>query len=82
MKNANHGTLDSAQLKSFVERYMKLDEDAGQISADKAEVLKEAKSAGYDKKMIRKMAGLMKKDPDEIDEEDELTPMYRTALGV
>lgn len=82
MKNANHGALDSAQLKNFVERFMKLDEEAAVISADKAELLKEAKGAGYDKKMIRKMASLMKKDPDEIDEEDELTQMYRTALGV
>ncbi len=82
MKNANHGALDSAQLKNFVERFMKLDEEAAVISADKAELLKEAKGAGYDKKMIRKMAGLMKKDPDEIDEEDELTKMYRDALGV
>ncbi len=82
MKKANHGALDSAQLKNFVERFMKLDEEAAVISADKAELLKEAKGAGYDKKMIRKMAGLMKKDPDEIDEEDELTKMYRDALGV
>ena len=41
-----------------------------------------AKSAGFDPKYIRQMIRLRKLDPDELDEADELTQMYRSALGL
>ena len=44
--------------------------------------MSEAKSAGYDPKYIKKMVELRKMDPDELDEQDELTKMYRDALGI
>ena len=46
------------------------------------EIFNEAKSAGFDPKYIRQMIRLRKMDPDEIDEVDELTQMYRNALGL
>lgn len=82
MKNENHGAFDNAQLKSIVERIEHLNEDAAAIAADIKEIYDEAKSAGYDPKYIRKMIALRKLDSDEIDEDDELTRMYRDALGI
>lgn len=82
MKNENHGTIDNAQLKSIVERIEHLNEDAAAIAADIKEIYSEAKSAGYDPKYIRKMIQLRKLNADEIDEQDELTQMYRNALGI
>jgi len=82
MKNANHGAFDNAQLTSIIERIEKLNEDAAAIAADIKEVYSEAKSAGYDPKYIRQMIRLRKLDPDELDEADELTKMYRDALGL
>ncbi len=82
MKNANHGSIDNAQLTSIIERIEKLNEDAAAIAADIKEVFSEAKSAGYDPKYIRQMIRLRKMDPDELDEADELTKMYRDALGL
>lgn len=82
MKNENHGTIDNAQLKSIVERIEKLNEDQAAIAADIKEIYDEAKSAGYDPKYIRKMIALRKLDSDELDEDDELTRMYRDALGI
>lgn len=78
----NHGSFDNAQLKSIVERIEKLSEDAAAIAADIKQIFDEAKSAGYDPKYIRKMIALRKLDADEIDEDDELTRMYRDALGI
>lgn len=78
----NHGSFDNAQLKSIVERIEKLNEDAAAIAADIKQIFDEAKSAGYDPKYIRKMIALRKLDADEIDEDDELTRMYRDALGI
>ena len=82
MKNAKHGSFDNAQLTSIIERIEKLNEDSAAIAADIKEVYNEAKSAGYDPKYIRQMIRLRKLDPDELDEADELTKMYRDALGL
>jgi uncharacterized protein (UPF0335 family) len=82
MKIENHGALDNNQLITIIERIEKLNEDAAAIAADVKEVYKEAKSAGFDPKYIRQMIRLRKLDPDELDEADELTQMYRNALGL
>lgn len=74
--------FDKTQLLSIVQRVEKLNEDAAAIAADLKEVMSEAKSAGYDPKYIKKMVELRKMDPDELDEQDELTRMYRDALGI
>ena len=82
MKNANHGAIDNQQLLSIIERIEKLNEDSAAIAADIKEIYSEAKSAGFDPKYIRQMIRLRKLDPDELDEADELTQMYRNALGI
>ena len=82
MKQANHGAFDNQQLISIIERIEKLNEDSAAIAADIKEIFSEAKSAGYDPKYIRQMIRLRKMDPDEIDVADELTQMYRNALGL
>ena len=82
MKQANHGALDNKQLLSIIERIERLNEDTANIAADIKEIFTEAKSAGYDPKYIRQMIRLRKLDQDEIDEQDELVKMYRSALGI
>ena len=74
--------FDPAQLLSIVQRVEKLNEDQAAIAADLNEVLAEAKSAGYDPKYIKKMVELRKMDPDELNEQDVLTQMYRDALEI
>lgn len=69
-------------LLSLVERIEKLNEQSAQIAADVKEIYKEAFTQGFDPKYIKKCIALRKKDKDEIDEEDELLQMYRTALGI
>ena len=74
--------FDNEQLLHIVERVERLNEDAASVAADLKEVMSEAKSAGYDPKYIKKMVELRKLDRDELDEQDELTKMYREALGL
>lgn len=78
----SNGQLDGAQLLSIIERIEKLNEDAANIAADVKEIYSEAKSAGYDPKYIKQMIKLRKMDRDELDETDEVTKMYRKALGL
>lgn len=74
--------LDGQQLVSYIERIEHLNDEAASIAADIKEVLSEAKSAGYDPKYIKQMIKLRKMDNDELDEADELTKMYRKAIGL
>lgn len=70
------------QLLVFIDRIEKLNDEAGNIKSDIKSVYDEAKSAGFDTKYIRKMIALRKLEPDELDESDSLTEMYRHAIGL
>ena len=74
--------FDNEKLLSIVRRVEALKDDAAQVAADLKEVMSEAKAQGYDPKYINKMVELRKLDKDELDEQDELTKMYRDALGL
>ena len=78
----NNGRSGVNIWRKFVKRIEKLNEDTAAIAADIKEIYSEAKSAGFDPKYIRQMIRLRKLDPDELDEADELTQMYRNALGI
>ena len=78
----SNSQIDGAQLLSYIERAEKLNEDAANIAADLKEIMNEAKSAGYDTKMIKQMIKLRKMDKDELDENDELVKLYRRVLGL
>ena len=78
----SNSQIDGAQLLSYIERVERLNEDAANIAADIKEVMNEAKSAGYDPKMIKQMIKLRKMDNDELDENDELVKLYRKAIGL
>ena len=74
--------IDGGMLVRFVERIEKLEQDAKQVAEDIKEVYSQAKAQGYEPKYIRQMIRLRKLDPDELDEADELTKMYRKALNI
>lgn len=69
-------------LLSFIERIEKLNEEAENIAGAIREVFDEAKSAGYLKKYIREVIKLRKLNSDQIVEQDELTKLYRDAVGL
>lgn len=74
--------IDPGQLLLLVERIENLEQDAKQIAEDIREVYSEAKNAGYDPKYIKQCIKLRAKDPDEVEEQDELLKMYREALHI
>jgi len=82
MTPENHGAIDDRQLIAVIERIEKVNEEVAALAADLKEIYAEAKSAGFDPKYIRQMVRLRKMDPDELSENDELTKMYRSALGL
>ena len=62
------GSNSNGQLRAFIERIEKLDEDKRQISAEMAYVYDEAKANGFDAKIMRKVVALRKKEAAEREE--------------
>ena len=74
--------VTSAELRSFVERFERLEIEKKDIADHQKEVMAEAKSRGYDTKILKKIVALRKKDPQEISEEEAVLDMYKEALGM
>ena len=74
--------VTSGELRAFVERYERLEIEKKDIADHQKEVMAEAKSRGYDTKILRKVIALRKKDPQEISEEEAVLDMYKDALGM
>lgn len=71
----------NGQLQSFVERIEKLEYDKSEIAGWIKDVYAEAKSTGFDVKVLRKVVALRKKSRAEIAEEQALIDTYLAALG-
>ena len=70
------------RLKTFVERIERLEEEKNNILEDIKEVYSEAKSSGYDPKIMRKILLIRKMDIDQRLEQEALLDTYRNALGI
>ena len=70
------------RLKSFIEKIERLEDEKYNIIADIKEVFSEAKSAGYDPKIMRKILSIRKIDTDERLEQEALLDTYKNALGI
>lgn len=70
------------QLRLFIERIERLEEEKHGIAADMRDVYLEAKSQGFDTKTMRSIIRLRKMEKDARDETDALLETYRQALGL
>src|SRR6185437_2962110 len=70
------------QLKAFVERIERLEEDKKATSDDSRDVYAEAKGTGFDTKALRSIVRLRKLDTDERREQQEVLDTYLHALGM
>lgn len=70
------------ELRQFVERYERLEEEKKDISDQQKEVMAEAKGRGYDTKVLRKVITMRKRDPNDIAEEEAVLELYKEALGM
>ncbi|MEM9470663.1 MAG: DUF2312 domain-containing protein [Pseudomonadota bacterium] len=70
------------QLRSLIERIERLEEEKKAIAADIKEIYGEAKSSGFDTKIMRKVVSLRKKDTAERQEEEAILDLYLSALGM
>lgn len=70
------------ELKSFVERYERIDEEKASLAADQREVMAEAKARGFDTKAIKACIKARKMDEHQRLEQEAVEHSYRHALGI
>jgi uncharacterized protein (UPF0335 family) len=75
-------SIAADQLKSFIERIERLEEEKAGIAGDIKEIYAEAKGNGFDTKVIRKIISIRKKDYAERQEEEAILELYLQALGM
>ena len=76
------GNVAADQLRLFIERIERLEEEKKGISDDIKDVYAEAKSNGYDTKTMRAVVRLRKLEAHTRQEMDVLLETYRSALGL
>jgi uncharacterized protein (UPF0335 family) len=76
------GGIAGDQLKSFIERIERLEEERKTLSDDIKEVYAEAKGTGFDPKIMRQVIRLRRMDKGDLDEQDSLLDIYKRALGM
>ena len=74
--------VTAEELRQFVERFERLEIEKKDIADQQKEVMAEAKSCGYDTRIMRKIVSLRKRDLEEVAEEEAVLSMYKTALGM
>lgn len=73
-------SISADQLKAFIERIERLEEEKASISEDIREVYAEAKAVGYDGKTMRQIIKIRKMDQDDFQEQEALLDTYMNAL--
>ena len=70
------------RLRSLVERIERLEEERKALAGDIKDIYAEAKSAGFDVKVLRQVIRLRRQDQAEVEEQESLLDLYKRALGM
>lgn len=70
------------QLRLFVERIERLNDEIKDIQDDRKDVYLELKSQGYDPAIVRKVVALRKMNPQDRKEQEAVLDVYKSALGI
>ena len=76
------GGIAGDQLRSYIERIERLEEEKAAMAADIREIFSEAKGNGFDVKIMRQIIRLRKLDRDDRQEQEELLQLYQHAIGM
>ena len=74
--------IAAEQLRSYIERYERLEAEKQDIADQQKDVLAEAKGCGYDTAILREIIKLRKMDPQDRTEKEAILQIYLDALGL
>ena len=76
------GQTGADQLRQYIERIERLEEEKRGLMADIRDIYAEAKATGFEPKIMRQIIKIRGMDKDILAEEDMLLSTYRDALGL
>lgn len=76
------GGVAADRLRSIVERIERLEEERKALGEDIKDIYAEAKSAGFDVKVLRQLIRIRKQEAAEVEEQETMLDLYRRALGM
>ncbi|OIQ89969.1 hypothetical protein GALL_281070 [mine drainage metagenome] len=76
------GGIAAEALQQYVDRIEKLEEEKKALAEDIKQVYSEAKSTGFDTKILRKIIALRRVEEHERKEQEELLDLYKRAIGM
>ena len=80
--NEKTGGIAAEALQQYVDRIERLEEEKKALSEDIKQVYSEAKSTGFDVKIVRKIISLRKVEEHDRKEQEQLLELYKSALGM
>ena len=81
-KDIAESGVAAEELKQFVERIERLEEEKKALADDIKDVFAELKGRGFDTKAVRQIVRIRKQDRSERQEEEAILELYMTALGM
>lgn len=76
------GGIAADRLRALIERIERLEEEKSSINQDIREIFAEAKSAGFDAKIMKAVIRLRKMNVADREEQEYLLETYRKALDI
>ena len=76
------GQTGADQLRQYIERIERLEEEKRALMADIRDIYSEAKATGFEPKVMRQIVKIRAMDRDLLAEQDMLLSTYRDALGL
>jgi len=82
MSEIGHNSVAGDELKLLFERIERMEEEKKGIAEDIRDIYTEAKSRGYDPKIMRQIVKLRAMDSDKRKEQQSLIDVYASAIGL
>lgn len=76
------GGIAADRLRSIIERVERLEEERKALAGDIKDIFSEAKSAGFDVKVMKQIIRIRKMEPAEVEEQETILDIYKKALGM
>jgi uncharacterized protein (UPF0335 family) len=76
------GGIEADRLRSIVDRIERLEEERKALSGDIRDIYAEAKSAGFDVKVLRQLIRVRRQEAADVEEQETMLDVYRRALGM
>ncbi|RIZ66288.1 MAG: DUF2312 domain-containing protein [Methylococcales bacterium] len=74
--------ISTERLRSIIERIENLESDRKSLASDIKDIYTEASSAGFDKRVLRRLIADRKREQADVEEEQALLDLYRRNLGM